>query len=68
MRITLTIDDTLFAKAMALVAPGTDEAELLKQCVEAFVRQQTARHLADLGGEAPDVALPPRRREEPPES
>lgn len=65
MRTTLTIDDQLFAKAVALAPPGTDKSELIRECVKAFIQRQTARRLADLGGLAPEMELVPRRREEP---
>lgn len=66
MRTTLTIDDQLFAKAMALAEPGVEKSELIRECVKAFIQRQTARRLAALGGLAPDVELAPRRREEEP--
>ena len=68
MRTTLTIDDELFAKAMALAEPGVEKSELIRECVKAFIQRQTARRLAALGGQAPDVELAPRRREEVPTS
>ncbi len=64
MRTTLTIDDDLFAKAMALAQPGTEKSELIRECVKAFIQRQTARRLAALGGEAPEIELVTRRREE----
>ncbi|MEI7535985.1 MAG: type II toxin-antitoxin system VapB family antitoxin [Comamonadaceae bacterium] len=64
MRTTVTIDDQLFAKAVALAEPGTEKSELFRECVKAFIQQQTARRLAALGGQAPEVELVPRRREE----
>lgn len=63
MRTTLTIDDELFSKAVALAEPGIERAELIRECVRAYIQQQTARRLAALGGQAPDVELVPRRRE-----
>lgn len=66
MRTTLTIDDELFAKAVALADPGMERSELLKECVKAFIQRQTARRLAALGGEVPDMEAAPRRREELP--
>ena len=66
MRTTLTIDDELYAKAVALAEPGVEKSELIRQCVKAFIRRQTARRLAALGGQAPDIELVPRRREETP--
>ena len=66
MRTTLPIDDELFAKAVALAAPGMEKSELLKECVRAFIQLQTARRLAALGGKAPEIKLAPRRREPAP--
>ncbi len=63
VRTTLTIDDQLFAKAMALAEPGIEKSELLRECIKAFIQRQAARRLAALGGQAPDIELVPRRRE-----
>ena len=68
MRTTLTIDDQLFAKAVALAEPGIEKSELIRECVKAFIQRQSARRLAALGGQAPDVELAPRRREDAPAS
>ena len=64
MRTTLTIDDQLFAKAMSLAQPQMEKSELIRECVMAFIQQQTARRLAALGGQAPEIELVARRREE----
>lgn len=64
MRTTLTIDDQLFAKAVALAEPGLDKSELIRECVKAFIQRQSARRLAALGGQAPDIELVARQREE----
>ena len=64
MRTTLTIDDQLFSKAMALAQPGMEKSELIRECVKAFIQQQTARRLAALGGQAPEIELVERQREE----
>jgi Arc/MetJ family transcription regulator len=68
MRTTLTIDDQLFAKAVALAEPGVEKSELIRECVKAFIQRQTARRLAALGGQAPDMEPAPRRREDAPVS
>lgn len=68
MRTTLTIDDQLFARAVALAEPGIEKSELIRECVKAFIQRQTARRLAALGGQAPDMELAPRRREDAPAS
>lgn len=66
MRTTLTIDDDLYAQALALAEPGIERSELLRQCVKAFIQRETARRLAALGGQVPEVELAPRRRSEAP--
>jgi Arc/MetJ family transcription regulator len=68
MRTTLTIDDELFARAVALAEPGIERSELFRECVQAFIQRQTARRLAALGGQVPDIELAPRRREQTPAS
>jgi len=62
MKITVTIDDELFAKAATLARPGLDKSELLRECVKAFIELGAARRLAALGGKAADIKLAPRRR------
>jgi hypothetical protein len=64
MRTTLTIDDQLFDKAISLAQPGMEKSELIRECVKAFIQRQTARRLAALGGEVPEIELVPRRREQ----
>lgn len=64
MRTTITIDDDLYAKAVALADPGIEKSELIRECVRAFIQIQTARRLAALGGGVPEMELPPRRRED----
>lgn len=62
MRTTVTIDDDLFAKAMALAGPNVEKSELIRECVKAFVQREAALRLAALGGKAPDIRAPARRR------
>jgi len=66
MRTTLTIDDQLLAKAVALAEPGIEKSELIRECVKAFIQRQTTRRLTAIGGQAPETVLVPRRREEVP--
>ncbi|MEW5887231.1 MAG: type II toxin-antitoxin system VapB family antitoxin [Pseudomonadota bacterium] len=63
MRTTLTISDDLFNKAMALAPAGMDKADLIRECVKAFIREQSAQRLAALGGTLPNIQQTPRRRE-----
>ena len=64
VRNTLTIDDQLLAKAVVLTEPGIEKSELIRKCVKAFIRRQTASCLAAMGGQAPDIELAPLRPDE----
>ncbi|OJU92104.1 MAG: DUF2191 domain-containing protein [Burkholderiales bacterium 66-5] len=68
MRTTMTIDDALYEQALALADPDMDKAELLREAVKTFVRVQSARRLAALGGAMPDMAEIPRRQPTPEDS
>ena len=61
MRNTVTIDDDLYTKALELADPGMDMADLFREAIKTFVRVQSGKRLAALGGAAPDMADIPRR-------
>ena len=65
MRTTVTLDDDLYAQALAVADPDMDKSELFREAVKAFVRLQAARRLAALGGQAPSMEDVSRRRELP---
>lgn len=65
MRTTVTIDDDLYEKALAVAEPGMDKSEIFREAMKTFVRVQSARRLAALGGMVPEIQDVPRRREEP---
>jgi hypothetical protein len=50
MRTTITVDDELYRQALELADPGMDKADILREAVRVFVRVQSARRLAELGG------------------
>ena len=62
MRTTVTLDDDLYAKALAMADPAMDKADLFREAVETFVRVTAAKRLAALGGTAPTIASIPRRK------
>ena len=47
MRITVTIDDALYAQALELADPTMDKADLFREALEVFVRTQAAKRLAE---------------------
>jgi Arc/MetJ family transcription regulator len=61
MRTTVTLDDELLARAAE--AMGISERSvLLHEGLKLIVQREAARRLAALGGSAPDLRVPPRRR------
>ena len=65
MRTTITIDDTLYQKALDLADAKLDTAGLIREAINTFIRVQAAKRLAALGGRAPKMLDVPRRREAP---
>lgn len=65
MRTTITIDDELYALAVELSDPAMDKADLFREAVKTYVRVQSAKRLAALGGSLPEMQDIPRRRDEP---
>jgi Arc/MetJ family transcription regulator len=65
MRTTVTIDDTLYEKALEMAGPSMDKSDLFREAIETFVRVQAAKRLAALGGTMPGMRDVPRRRGEP---
>ncbi|CAG9168099.1 type II toxin-antitoxin system VapB family antitoxin [Cupriavidus respiraculi] len=65
MRTTVTIDDSLYEKALEMADPGMDKADLFREAIKTFVRVQAAKRLAALGGKAPAMASVARRPGKP---
>ena len=65
MRTTISVDDELYARALELADPDMDKAELFREAIKTFVRVQSAKRLAALGGQAPAMADVPRLRDMP---
>jgi Arc/MetJ family transcription regulator len=61
MRTTITIDDTLYQKAIDLLEPELDKTDVFREAMRTYVRVQAGRRLAALGGLAPGMADVPRR-------
>jgi hypothetical protein len=62
MRTTVTIDDTLYEKALEMAAPGMEKSDLFREAIKTFIRVQAAKRLAALGGATPEMQDVPRRR------
>lgn len=61
MRTTVTIDDELYIKALEVADPGIDKSEIFREAMKTYVRIQSAKRLAALGGTAPQMKNIPRR-------
>lgn len=61
MRTTVTLDDELFARAEE-VTGIRERSALLKEALTRLIEDEAARRLFALGGTAPDLTAPPRRR------
>lgn len=62
MRITVTIDDELYAKALEVADPAMDQADLFREAIKTFVRVQAGKRLAALGGASFQLEDVPRQR------
>jgi hypothetical protein len=62
MRTTVTIDDELYERALAVADPNMDKADLFREAIKTFVRVQTGKRLVALGGQSPAMRDIPRRR------
>jgi len=62
VRTTVTIDDALYEKALAVADPRMDKADLFREAITTFVRVQAAKRLADLGDTMPNMQGIPRRK------
>ena len=62
MRTTVTIEDSLYEKALEVADPSMDKADLFREAIKTFVRVQASKRLASLGGAMPDMNDIPRQR------
>ena len=61
MRTTVTIEDSLYQQALELVDSSMDKSDLFREAIKTFIRVQSAKRLAALGGTVPDMQDIPRR-------
>jgi Arc/MetJ family transcription regulator len=65
MRTTVTIDDALYAQALEVIEPNIDKSDLFREALKVFIRVESAKRLAALGGKAPKMQSIPRRQIKP---
>src|ERR1700685_466572 len=61
MRTTLALDDELVTQAQAYTGLK-EKSALVREALKALVEREAARRLARLGGSAPNLTMPRRRR------
>jgi Arc/MetJ family transcription regulator len=61
MKATIAIDDKLFARAQKS-AGVNEKSAVINEALKAYVQAEAGRRLARMGGSAPDLVAPPRRR------
>jgi metal-responsive CopG/Arc/MetJ family transcriptional regulator len=61
MRTTVTIDDALYEQALAVADQSMDKSDLFREAIRTYIRVQTAKRLAALGGTVPHMQDIPRR-------
>ena len=63
MRTTVTIEDSLYEQALELADVHMDKTDLFREAVKTFIRIQSAKRLAALGGAMPEMKDISRQRE-----
>jgi Arc/MetJ family transcription regulator len=61
MRITVVLDDEMFAKAQAYTGL-TKKSAVIRHALKSLIQHEASTRLAELGGSQPDVEYIPRRR------
>lgn len=61
MRTTIALDDDLIAKAQAFTGLK-EKSSLIHEALKALIARESARRLVLLGGSAPKLQAPRRRR------
>lgn len=61
MRTTVTIDDELLKDALEF-SGFKEKSAVINEALRWFVAREAGKRLAKLGGSAPDIEAPPRRR------
>lgn len=64
MRTTIALDDELVSKAQAFTGI-TEKSSLVHEALKALIARESARRLVLLGGSAPKLQAPRRRRQKP---
>lgn len=61
MRTTIALDDDLIQRAESFTGLK-EKSALVREALRALIERESARRLARLGGSAPSIKAPPRRK------
>jgi len=61
MRITITIEDSLYEKALELADPTLDKADLFREAIKIYIRVRASKRLIALGATMPEMNNTPRK-------
>ena len=64
MRTTITIDDSLLARAKESTGI-TDKSRLINEALRSIIAEEAGKRVIELGGTMPDLEDIPRRRQDP---
>jgi hypothetical protein len=55
MRITITIEDSLYEQALELADPTLDKADLFREAIKTYIRVRASKRLIALGSTMPEM-------------
>ncbi|OBZ93714.1 antitoxin [Pararhizobium polonicum] len=61
MRVTVVLDDEMFARAQ-MYTGLTKKSAVIRHALQSLIHKEAGRRLAELGGSQPDLEDIPRRR------
>jgi len=64
MQATVSIEDALYERAIELLDPNIEKKDIFKEAVKVFVRVQSAKQLAEMGGKIKEIKAVLRRRDD----
>lgn len=57
MKVTIQLDDDLYAQALEFAEPSLDKpSDIVRAALQTYVRVKAARRLAEIGGNAPSMS------------
>jgi len=55
MRTTVTIEDSLYERALELADPAMDKADLFREAIKTYIRVRASKRLIALGATKPEM-------------